>query len=93
MIGFARPYTTDFFGWFDDFSTTGGFFDANGAIGRGQFNFAENLPPTMAAPPEDQPVQALPGLAPTCPPPTGPTCSARPSRTRSAAASADRAVR
>ena len=30
-IGFARPYTTDFLGWFDDFSTTGGGFDALGA--------------------------------------------------------------
>jgi phospholipid/cholesterol/gamma-HCH transport system substrate-binding protein len=34
-IGFARPYTTDFLGWFDDFSTTGGGFDALGATARG----------------------------------------------------------
>jgi hypothetical protein len=34
-IGFARPYATDFLGWFDDFSTTGGGFDALGATARG----------------------------------------------------------
>jgi hypothetical protein len=34
-ISFARPYTTDFLGWFDDFSTTGGGFDALGATARG----------------------------------------------------------
>jgi len=34
-IGYARPYTTDFLGWFDDFSTTGGGFDALGATARG----------------------------------------------------------
>jgi phospholipid/cholesterol/gamma-HCH transport system substrate-binding protein len=40
-IGFARPYATDFLGWFDDFSTTGGGFDALGAVARGQVNFDE----------------------------------------------------
>jgi phospholipid/cholesterol/gamma-HCH transport system substrate-binding protein len=34
-ISFARPYTADFLGWFDDFSTTGGGFDALGATARG----------------------------------------------------------
>lgn len=34
-LSFARPYTTDFLGWFDDFSTTGGGFDALGATARG----------------------------------------------------------
>jgi phospholipid/cholesterol/gamma-HCH transport system substrate-binding protein len=34
-ISFARPYTADFMGWFDDFSTTGGGFDALGATARG----------------------------------------------------------
>jgi hypothetical protein len=42
-IGFARPYTPDFLGWFDDFSTTGGGFDALGTMGRGHISFAENL--------------------------------------------------
>jgi phospholipid/cholesterol/gamma-HCH transport system substrate-binding protein len=51
-IGFARPYTTDFLGWFDDFSTTGGGFDANGAYARALFGFQEsffNFPATQAA--------------------------------------------
>lgn len=42
-IGFARPYTTDFLGWFDDFSTTGGGFDALGAYARGQVGFQESI--------------------------------------------------
>jgi phospholipid/cholesterol/gamma-HCH transport system substrate-binding protein len=42
-IGFARPYTTDFLGWFDDFSTTGGGFDALGATARGMVSFAPVL--------------------------------------------------
>jgi phospholipid/cholesterol/gamma-HCH transport system substrate-binding protein len=43
-IGFARPYTTDFIGWFDDFSKTGGNYDALGADARAQFNFVEGSP-------------------------------------------------
>jgi phospholipid/cholesterol/gamma-HCH transport system substrate-binding protein len=42
-IGFARPYTTDFLGWFDDFSTTGGGFDALGATARGFISMSEVL--------------------------------------------------
>jgi phospholipid/cholesterol/gamma-HCH transport system substrate-binding protein len=42
-IGFARPYTTDFLGWFDDFSTTGGGFDALGATARGFISMSEFL--------------------------------------------------
>ena len=42
-ISFARPYTTDFLGWFDDFSTTGGGFDALGAFARGMVSFAPIL--------------------------------------------------
>jgi phospholipid/cholesterol/gamma-HCH transport system substrate-binding protein len=44
-IGFARPYTTDLMGWFDDFSTTGGGFDALGAVARGDISFEEVLFP------------------------------------------------
>jgi len=44
IIGEARPYTTDFIGWLDDFSTTGGGFDAMGAYARGHISVAENLP-------------------------------------------------
>ena len=40
-IAFGRPYTTDFFGWFDDFSTTGAGFDALGATARGHLVFSE----------------------------------------------------
>jgi phospholipid/cholesterol/gamma-HCH transport system substrate-binding protein len=42
-ISIGRPYTTDLLGWFDDFSTTGGGFDALGAMGRGHISLAENL--------------------------------------------------
>ena len=44
IIAFARPYTTDFLGWLDDFSTTGGAFDALGGEARAQINLAENIP-------------------------------------------------
>ncbi len=44
IIAEARPYTTDFLGWLDDFSTTGGGFDSTGAYARGHISFAENLP-------------------------------------------------
>jgi phospholipid/cholesterol/gamma-HCH transport system substrate-binding protein len=43
IIAQARPYSTDFLGWLDDFSTTGGGFDALGAYARGHLSFAENL--------------------------------------------------
>jgi phospholipid/cholesterol/gamma-HCH transport system substrate-binding protein len=42
-IAFSRPYTTDFLGWFDDFSTTGGGFDALGATARGFITMSEFL--------------------------------------------------
>jgi phospholipid/cholesterol/gamma-HCH transport system substrate-binding protein len=48
-ISFARPYTTDFLGWFDDFSTTGGGFDALGATARGMVSFAPVLHPNALA--------------------------------------------
>lgn len=38
IIAFGRPYTTDFMGWLDDFSTTGGY-DALGGISRTQVIF------------------------------------------------------
>jgi hypothetical protein len=41
IIGFGRPYTTDFMGWFDDFSTTGPGFDALGANARAMLSFNE----------------------------------------------------
>jgi phospholipid/cholesterol/gamma-HCH transport system substrate-binding protein len=42
-FAFARPYTSDFLGWFDDFSTTGGGFDALGATARGFITMSELL--------------------------------------------------
>jgi phospholipid/cholesterol/gamma-HCH transport system substrate-binding protein len=42
-IALGRAYTTDFLGWADDFSTTGGGFDALGTMGRGHISLAENL--------------------------------------------------
>src|SRR5215210_2167794 len=48
-IAFARPYTTDFLGWFDDFSTTGGGFDALGATARGFLTMSEFLHPDSLA--------------------------------------------
>jgi phospholipid/cholesterol/gamma-HCH transport system substrate-binding protein len=43
IIGQGRPYTPDLFGWFDDFSTTGGY-DALGSISRTQTMFNANSP-------------------------------------------------
>jgi phospholipid/cholesterol/gamma-HCH transport system substrate-binding protein len=48
-IAVARPYTTDFLGWFDDFSTTGGGFDALGATARGFLTFSPILHPDSIA--------------------------------------------
>jgi phospholipid/cholesterol/gamma-HCH transport system substrate-binding protein len=48
-IGYARPYTTDFLGWFDDFSTTGGGFDALGATARGFITMSPFLHPDSLA--------------------------------------------
>jgi phospholipid/cholesterol/gamma-HCH transport system substrate-binding protein len=41
-IAFARPYTPEFVGWLDDFSTTGGY-DAMGAFSRAWINLSELL--------------------------------------------------
>jgi len=41
IIASGRPYTQDLLGWFDDFSTTGGAFDALGAYARGLISFSE----------------------------------------------------
>ena len=52
IIGFGRPYTADLFGWFDDFSHTGGY-DALGGYSRTQVYinlFSLDVPP--GSPPE-----------------------------------------
>ena len=41
-IAFGRPYTSDFVGWMDDFSTTGGY-DALGGFSRAWINLSELL--------------------------------------------------
>jgi phospholipid/cholesterol/gamma-HCH transport system substrate-binding protein len=41
-IAFGRPYTPDFVGWMDDFSTTGGY-DALGGFSRAWINLSELL--------------------------------------------------
>jgi phospholipid/cholesterol/gamma-HCH transport system substrate-binding protein len=41
-IAFARPYTPEFVGWLDDFSTTGGY-DALGGFSRAWINLSELL--------------------------------------------------
>ena len=46
-IADARPYTQDFLGWLDDFSTTGGGFDALGAYARANIGFGENVPAAL----------------------------------------------
>ena len=51
VISQLRPYTTDFLGWFDDFSTTGGGFDALGAYARGQLSFSESVNCTLPGTP------------------------------------------
>jgi phospholipid/cholesterol/gamma-HCH transport system substrate-binding protein len=43
VIGFGRPYTVDFLGWLDDFSTSGGY-DALGGISRTQVIFNATTP-------------------------------------------------
>ena len=92
VIGFARPYTTDFFGWFDDFSTTGGFFDANGAIGRGQFNFAENFPQNGFKTPKTNQFKRCPGGA-DVPAPDGSNVLSQAEQDALGCRESDRAVR
>jgi phospholipid/cholesterol/gamma-HCH transport system substrate-binding protein len=43
VIADGRPYTTDLFGWFDDFSTTGPGFDGLGANARARLGLADTL--------------------------------------------------
>jgi phospholipid/cholesterol/gamma-HCH transport system substrate-binding protein len=43
IIAEGRPYTTDLFGWFDDFSTTGPGFDALGANARAAIRTSDTV--------------------------------------------------
>jgi phospholipid/cholesterol/gamma-HCH transport system substrate-binding protein len=54
VIAFGRPYTQDFLGWFDDFSTSGGY-DALGGFSRGMVFFPatqveHNIPAVVPLP-------------------------------------------
>jgi phospholipid/cholesterol/gamma-HCH transport system substrate-binding protein len=60
VIAFGRPYTTDFLGWLDDFSSTGGYFDALGGITRTYVSIAENI---RGAPPKTGQLRRCPGAA------------------------------
>ena len=56
-IAFGRPYTPDFVGWMDDFSTTGGY-DALGGFSRAWINLSEIL---YGPGPKTKQYQPLPG--------------------------------
>ena len=60
VIAFARPYSMDFVGWLDDFSSTGGYFDALGGQTRTHVNIAENIHGT---PPKTGQFKRCPGGA------------------------------
>ena len=63
VISLARSYSVDFVGWLDDFSTTGGGFDALGAYARGQINFSEFLPVPFPGPVREDEIRRCPGSA------------------------------
>jgi phospholipid/cholesterol/gamma-HCH transport system substrate-binding protein len=63
VIAFGRPYTTDFLGWFDDFSTSGGY-DALGGFSRGNVEFPitqaeHNIPAIIPLPDRSAAYKAL----------------------------------
>ena len=60
VIAFARPYSMDFVGWLDDFSSTGGYLDALGGQTRTHVNIAENI---YGTPPKTGQFKRCPGGA------------------------------
>jgi phospholipid/cholesterol/gamma-HCH transport system substrate-binding protein len=58
VISLARPYTMDFIGWLDDFSSTGGYFDALGGQTRTFVSIAENF---YGTPPKTKQYRRCPG--------------------------------
>jgi phospholipid/cholesterol/gamma-HCH transport system substrate-binding protein len=60
VIAFARPYSLDFLGWLDDFSTTGGFYDPLGGTTRAFISLAENM---TGGPPKQHQFHRCPGGA------------------------------
>ena len=89
VIEFARPHTTDFLGWLDDFSTTGGFFDALGGTTRVYISFAENL---TGPPPKREQFHRCPGGADVVAPDRSNLLSAAEQR-KLGCTEADRAIR
>ena len=80
-IALGRPYTPDFVGWLDDFSTTGAY-DALGEYSRAWINLSEFL---YGPGPEARPVPALPGRERSGRAPTARTCSSAAERRSSTA--------
>jgi phospholipid/cholesterol/gamma-HCH transport system substrate-binding protein len=63
IIAFGRPYTPDFLGWFDDFSTSGGY-DALGGFSRGIVQFPatqaeHNIPAMIPLPDRSEAYKSL----------------------------------
>ena len=98
-FSYARPYSTDFLGWLDDFSTTGGGFDALGAVGRGFISLAENVgftngngaPAINAGPPHRFQYKRCPGGA-EAPAPDGSNVLSQEEQDRLQCQDSDRAV-
>ena len=64
IIAAGRPYTTDLFGWFDDFSTTGPGFDALGANARAAIRTTDTVALFQDGKPLFNPLDALNPLNP-----------------------------
>jgi phospholipid/cholesterol/gamma-HCH transport system substrate-binding protein len=60
VIALGRPHTMDLIGWLDDYSTTGGYFDALGGIARARISFAES---SEGGPPKQGQFKRCPGGA------------------------------
>lgn len=89
VIALGRPYTTDFLGWLDDFSTTGGFYDALGASTRVFISLAEN---TTGGPPKRNQFHRCPGGA-EVPAPDGSNVLSQADQKALGCTESDRAVR
>lgn len=60
VIAYGRPHTMDLVGWLDDYSTTGGYFDALGGIARARISFGEGA---EGGPPKQGQFKRCPGGA------------------------------
>jgi hypothetical protein len=89
VISLARPYTQDFLGWLDDFSTTGAYIDALGGITRTFGSFAENY---TGGPPKRFQFHRCPGGA-DVPLPDGSNVLSEAEQQRLGCREGDRAVR